>query len=185
MKTNRLKLTAPALKSRAQAEETLRQFAEITLHRNQAQLDMDAELTAIRERYQEALAKYTTALGEKTETLRAWAEANPAEFRGLKTLQLTHGDLGWRIGQPTLKTLAGWTWDRVLEKIKSDLVRWSGFLRIKEEVNKQAILNERETLAPETLRALGVRVIQEEGFFVDPKIEQPENRQQSSEQQAA
>lgn len=172
---NRIKLTAPALKSRAQAEDTLRQVAEITLQRNQAQIDMDREITAIRERYEEAIGDANKSLEEKTELLRSWSESNPSEFNGLKSLELVHGLIGWRTGQPTLKTLSGWTWDRVLEKLKT-LLR-TDYIRTKEEVNKQAIIADRETLTPQGLRDIGVRVVQDEGFFIEPKLEKLETKQ--------
>ena len=74
---------------------------------------------------------------------------------------------------PTLKTITGFTWDRVLEKIR---VAYVEFVRTKEEVNKQAILDQRDILGPDKLRQMGVRVVQEEPFFIEPKIEEPENR---------
>src|SRR5574341_1447265 len=115
---NRIKLKAPVIKSRAEMEALVREIAELTLDRNKQQIEMDQEITAIKERYETKLSQCNKALEEKTEVARAWAEANPAEFNGRKSLDLTHGSVGWRTGQPTLKTLSGWTWDRVLEKLK-------------------------------------------------------------------
>lgn len=174
-------MNAPAIKSRAQAEETLRAVAELTLSRNQAMLDMDQEITSIRERYEQAIGDANKSLEEKTELVRAWADANPSEFNGLKSLEFVHGVIGWRTGQPTLKTLSGWTWDRVLEKMKtlSDTSRiaWDLFIRTKEEINKQAIISERDTIGTEELRKAGLRVIQDEAFFIEPKLTELETKQ--------
>lgn len=172
---NRIKLTAPALKNRLQAEDTLRQIAELTIQRNQAQLDMDEQITAIRKQYEEALSDANKTLEEKTELVRAWAEANPSEFNGLKSLECVHAVIGWRTGQPTLKTLSGWTWDRVLEKLKSSRT-WACYVRIKEEVDKAAILRDRDTCF-EDLRNIGVKVVQSEAFFVEPKLQKLETKQ--------
>lgn len=173
---NRIKMNAPALKSRAQAEETLRAIAELTLSRNQAQLDMDQEITAIRERYEQAIGEANKSLEEKTELVRAWADANPSEFNGLKSMEFVHGVIGWRTGQPTLKTLSGWTWDRVLEKLKS-LLNGDIYIRTKEEVNKQQLLIDREALGPDQLKTIGVRVVQDEAFFIEPKLTELETKQ--------
>lgn len=50
--------------------------------------------------------------------------------------------------------------------------------RTKEEINKQAIISDRENFTADQLRAVGLRVVQEEAFFVDPKLQELENRQQ-------
>lgn len=174
---NRIKMNAPALKSRAQAEETLRSIAELTLSRNRAQLDMDQEITTIRERYEEAIGEANKALEEKTELVRAWADANPSEFNGLKSLGFVHAVIGWRTGQPTLKTLAGWTWDRVLEKLET-LRLYPNYIRTKREVDKQSILADREKLADQgTLKEIGVRVVQDESFFIEPNLTELETKQ--------
>lgn len=173
---NRIKLTQPAIKTREQAESILREICLTTITRNKAVLAMDQEIATIRENYDGTISWCNKSLEEKTDLIRAWAEANPSEFNGLKSLAMVNGTVGWRIGQPTLKTLAGWTWDRVLEKLK---IHGMGlrYIRTKEEVNKQAILGEREVLSPEKMRAMGVRVVQDESFFIEPNLTETENRQ--------
>jgi phage host-nuclease inhibitor protein Gam len=177
-KKNRLKLnqSATALKSRDQVETVLREIAQVTLKRNQAQLKMDELITNIRTQYEELIGDCTTHLESQTELIRAWAEANPSEFKG-KSADFVHAQIGWRTGQPTLKTLAGWTWDRVLEKLKG-LPNLLQYIRIKEEVNKQSIIGDREGFGPDGLRLIGVRVVQEESFFIEPKLSEIENKQQ-------
>lgn len=176
---NRIKLTAPVLKTRADAEAALNEIALTTINRNKALLAMDAEITAARERHEATINACNKALEEKTELIRVWAEANPAEFNGLKSLDLVHAVIGWRTGQPTLKTLAGWTWDRVLEKLKSIKNPHWGllYIRTKEEVNKQGIINDRDTIGPDNLKTIGVRIVQDEAFFIEPKLTDLQNKQ--------
>lgn len=178
MKKNRIKFkqTATALKTRDEAELALNDICLTTITRNRAMLAMDAEITAVRERYEATINECNKFLEEKTELIRAWAENNPSEFKG-KSADFVHATIGWRIGQPTLKTLAGWTWDRVLEKLKS-LPNLLHYVRTKEEVNKQAIISDREGIGSELLRLMGVKVVQEESFFVDPKLSDLDNKQQ-------
>ena len=102
------------------------------------------------------------------EHARVWSEANPQEFGAVRSIETVHGTLGWRMGGPSLRTLPGWTWDQVKENLKA--VSAMGYIRVKEEVNKQNLLADRETISAEKLRELGVRVVQEESFFVEPKL---------------
>jgi phage host-nuclease inhibitor protein Gam len=102
------------------------------------------------------------------EHARVWAEANPREFGEGRSIQTVHGALGWRLGGPSLRTLTGWTWDRVKETLKA--ANAAGYLRVKEEVNKQNLLADRDAIGAEKLREIGVRVVQEESFFVEPNL---------------
>ncbi len=172
---NRIKLTRPAIKNRSDLEGVVLAIAKLTLERNSQQTNLDQELTSIRAKYEADLTNLSQELDEKVELVRAWAEANPDEFKGLKSLDLVFGVIGWRTGQPTLKTITGWTWDRVLEKLKT--VDWLVYVRTKEEVAKQQIIADRETIGPDGLRTIGVKVVQSEAFFVEPKLQEIENRQ--------
>lgn len=165
----RIKITTPLIATRAQAEALAGEIAELMIEHRTATNDLDAAIKEAREEFSTRLEPLEKSIGEKTTSLQAWAEANPAEFAGKKSLQMTHAECGWRTGQPTLKTLAGWTWDRVLEKLKS-AAGCAGLIRVKEEVNKQLIISERETLGTECLRSFGVKVVQDEPFFVEPKL---------------
>lgn len=176
MSKARIKLTAPALRSRAEMEAMVGKIRELTIERNQKVLAREEAKKSIDDEHGPAIEKLNRELEEKTELCRCWAEANPSEFGERKSLDITHGLLGWRTGQPTLKTLSGWTWDRVLDNLQKDPVL-KFYIREKPEVNRQQILADRETLGPDGLRNLGVKVVQEESFFVEPRLEELENRQ--------
>lgn len=171
----RIKLTAPALKTRADVEAILNEIALTTINRNKALLAMDQQITAIRERHEATINQCNTALEQKTELIRAWAEAHPEEFGKAKSLDLFHALIGWRTGQPTLKTLKGWTWDAVLEAVRN--LGFQKYIRTKEELNKQAMLAERDLFTEDGLRQLGLRLAQQESFFVEPKLTSLETKQ--------
>jgi phage host-nuclease inhibitor protein Gam len=174
-KSNRLKLTTPIIRSRAEMEALVREIAELTLTRNKQQTELDLAITTLRARYEESLGQIDQQLAEKTECGRAWAEANPADFKGLKSLELTHGTIGFRTGQPQLKPRKGWTWTKILFAVKMRLgTKW---VRTKEEVNREQIIADRNLIAPETMTSIGCEIVQEESFFIDPKIEENDNRQ--------
>lgn len=172
MSKTRTKTKAPALviTTRADLEAAVGQLAHATTERQRLTAEMEQEITLIRARYEVPLGNLTETLETITGAAAEWAARNPAEFGNRKSLPLTHGTIGWRTGQPTLKTQPGWTWDRVLEKLTTasdDLMR---FVRIKSEVAKDVLLAERQTLGDATLKTLGVRVEQAEPFFIEPRL---------------
>jgi phage host-nuclease inhibitor protein Gam len=173
MSTNRIKLPNTII-TRARAEEILGELAVLKLEEREQKNELDRELTAARESREAPLLKLTKKIEEKTALLESWASANPGEFpKNRKSIELIHGVIGYRTGTPKLKTLPKWTWDRVLEKLKEMLPE---MVRSKEEVNKEGIIAAvgEGRLEPESARQLGVTVVQDETFFVEPRIaEQP------------
>lgn len=174
MSKNRIKSTGPVIKSRAQLDEAMSEIRELTLSRNAHALELERRKKLADEQCGPAIELANVAIDRLTESVRAWAEANPAEFGKFKSLDTTHGTLGFRTGTPKLKTIAGWTWDRVLEGLRA--LKRTAFIRTKEEVNKDAIIEARDRLLDGGLRVMGIRVVQEETFFIEPKIEATENR---------
>jgi len=166
----KIKLVKPGVTTRADIEILVREIVELKIQLQDTLNAMDAAITQTRMAYESRRVALEEAVAVKSRFARNWAESNPAEFGPLKSLALLHGDLGWRTGQPQLKTVTGWTWDRVLERLKT-VPAWLRYVRVKEEVNKQALLGDREVLGSEALRRPGVRVTQEETFFIEPRLE--------------
>lgn len=106
-----------------------------------------------------------------TETVRAqlWAEANREQFAKKKSLELTHGKIGFRTGNRALHLLSRkWNWKKVLEALQNS--RFSRvFVRTVLEVDKETILADRAVTAAE-LETVGVKVVQEDSFFVEPNL---------------
>lgn len=171
----RIKSKAPTITTREEMEALVGDIARLKTFQQQTTAAMDQRITEVRAEYEQQLGDAERDLAPMVESVRLWAEANPEAFGKHKSLDLLHGVIGWRVGMPTLKTLSGWTWDRVLERLKS-LTTYSGFVRTKEEVDKASILAQRETLLPEDLRQMGVRVVQDESFFVEPKLTEVETK---------
>lgn len=172
MSSNRIKLPTTVI-TKLRAEELLGELALLKLEERTQKNALDRELTAAREKYETPLATIGKQLEEKTALLETWAAANPGEFpKNRKSLEMLHGTIGYRTGTPKLTKLAKWTWDRVLEKVKD--LQLSTFVRTKEELNKEAIISavQEARILPEEARQFGVAVVQEEAFFVEPKLEE-------------
>ncbi|MGA3180413.1 MAG: host-nuclease inhibitor Gam family protein [Verrucomicrobiota bacterium] len=168
MKTNRIKNTQPLIRTREALESLIGEIAAIKNRQRLLTAAMDEQIQSIRGQFEPELAAQNQSLEEKMEHARVWSEANPQEFGAGRSIQTVHGVLGWRMGGPSLRTLAGWTWDRVKETLKA--ANAVSYIRVKEEVNKQNLLADRESIGVEKLRDIGLRVVQEETFFVEPKL---------------
>lgn len=175
--SNRIKLP-PTKISRARAEELLGEIAALTVEQRKAQTAMDERITTVREHYQERLVPLGKQIEEKTVMLESWAASNPGEFpKGRKSIEMLHGVLGYRTGTPKLKLLSRRTWDLVLEAMRGTPLR--GFIRSKEEVNKEGLLAgyAQNTVRDSDLSEIGCKVVQDEAFFVEVKLEEMPTRQ--------
>lgn len=175
MKQARIKLTQPVINTRFEAEAAVREICELKNAYQMALAEMNAAVTEAKKAFEDKFAPVEKRILEKSALVQDWAEANPSEFNGAKSLDMVHGLVGWRTGQPQLKTLSGWTWDRVLETLQK-MGTAAAYLRTKTEVNKQKVLDDRDQLGADRLLVMGMKVVQEEAFFIAPKLEKTENR---------
>ena len=132
---------------------------------------MDIEMTRIREKYQDELGKLAETKEKSFDIMQAYALENRDElFSKRKSLETTHGTMGFRTGTPKLKILKGFTWGAVVNLLKEFL---PGYVRTVEEPAKDKLLADRddeETYA--LLPKVGIAVVQDETFFVEPKKEE-------------
>lgn len=142
---------------------------------------MDIEMTRIRKKYQDELGKLTETKDKAFDILQAYAMDNREElFSKKKSLETTHGTLGFRTGTPKLKTLKGFTWASVTKLLVEFL---PDYVRTVTEPAKDKLLVDRESdvvmenhNSPlpmrEAMAECGLTVVQDETFFVEPKKEE-------------
>ncbi|MEO0333252.1 MAG: host-nuclease inhibitor Gam family protein [Bacteroidota bacterium] len=168
----RKKTVVPPL-NQSEADRVLAQYATAHAKREQINAEMDERFTKIREEYAEELQGATETVNENFQKLQMYYEVKPELFKKRKSLETSHGLLGFRTGTPKLKTLRGYTWAVVLKLLKSKNAE--KYLRVKEEPAKDVLLADREK--PETISLMtevGVQVVQDDTFFVDLKKEEVE-----------
>lgn len=156
--------------SSEQMEQAFADYAKADARQQKITAEMDIQMAKIREKWQDELTKLAETKETSFDILQAYALENRDElFSKRKSLETTHGTLGFRTGTPTLKTRKGFTWASVLEMLKEFL---PNYVRTKEEPAKDKLLADRED---EEVAALfpkvGVTVVQDETFFVEPKKE--------------
>jgi phage host-nuclease inhibitor protein Gam len=121
------------------------------------------------------------AIQTRTDALRVWLETHPEELpKGRKSLELTSGILGFRTGTPKLALLSrAFNWERVLSLVAQICPH---YVRAKQEVDKDAMLGDYSTstareVTADKFRRVGVKVVQDETFFIEPKLTEVADRQ--------
>jgi phage host-nuclease inhibitor protein Gam len=182
MKTSKSKrvkvpLAMPALlATREDAEATMNDLAATANNQRKIQAQLDDEILRIKAFYEPNLTACTQAIGEYTAALQAWAESNPAEFKGLKSITFNTGRLGFRTGTPKLILLnRRWTWKTALRAVQAFL---PNFIRNDPAIDAEALIAQRdESIIAETLPKCGLQVTQGESFFVEPDLTDTDARQ--------
>jgi phage host-nuclease inhibitor protein Gam len=152
-------------------EALVREMCLASVRNDEAVAQMNEDLARVRERYEPEIAATAATWGALFETVQAWAAAHPETFATRRSIVMVHGTLGYRSGQPTLKPIKGMTWEKVVEVLKRTM---PGFVRTKEEADKQGLIAAADEIGEENLKTLGLRKHQEERFFVEPNKESVE-----------
>jgi len=153
-----------------QMEQAFADYAKADARQQKITAEMDIQMAKIREKWQDELQKLTETKDNAFDVLQAYAMENRDElFSKRKSLETTHGTLGFRTGTPKLKTLKGFTWASVLNLLKEFL---PGYVRTIEEPAKDKLLADRDDEETYALfPKVGIAVVQDETFFVEPKKE--------------
>lgn len=166
----RVKKTVVSGITREQMEEAFGRFASADAEVQSINAGMDKQFVAIREKHADRLAELEQQKAEAFEIMQVYATENREElFSKRKSIETTHGTLGFRTGQPKLKTKKGFTWAAVLEVLKEF---GKNYVRTVEEPAKDKLLADREDEeCKKIMDKCGILVAQDETFYVEPKKE--------------
>lgn len=152
-----------------EAEQEFANYATAHAKLQKINAEMDVKITAIREKYQDDINKLNEQKEQSFEKLQHYAVNAPELFVKRRSIEMTHGFIGFRTGTPKLKLGKGFTWAKVLDNLKHYL---PAYVRTVEEPAKDRLLSDREVPeVKENLTKVGVLVDQDETFFVEPKTE--------------
>jgi len=151
-------------------EAAMADFARADARIQKINATLDVEMTKLREKYQDELAKLTADKEAAFDILQTFAvEQRDIIFVKKKSLETIHGTIGFRTGTPKLKTLKGFTWGAVTNLLKEFL---PSYVRTSEEAAKDKLLADRDTEeVSKNLQKVGLSVVQDETFYVEPKKE--------------
>jgi phage host-nuclease inhibitor protein Gam len=174
MKKPRSKITiTPPPATRDEAESILNDYAATVNSRRILTARRDSALLRIEENFRAEIAACDNAIESATSKLKAWAEANPSQFpKDRKSLKMFAGTIGFRTGTPKLSLVSrAWSWEKVLDAIKNTTC-YKQWIRLDEQVKKEAILAEhaQNKIVPQDLQSVGLKIVQDESFFVDPDL---------------
>ena len=155
--------------SREEMEMAFGEYAAADARLAKINATIDVQMTSIREKYADDISRLNETKDKNFDVIQAFAQENPELFAKKKSIESTHGVIGFRTGTPKLKTLKGFTWGAVTNLLKEFL---PAYVRISEEPNKDRLLSDR---GDEEVAALfpkvGIAVTQDETFYVEPKKE--------------
>lgn len=161
-KAKRTAIAVSIPQSRDQASEYIRIIGEEQRKLRGLELQMNEELAKIKERFELIADPLRKNVDAKTEGLHTWCEANRDNLTQggkTKTVALPAGEVSWRTRPPSVRITGA---EAVLDALAR--LGLGRFVRRKEEINKEAILNE-----PDAVRGVpGIAINQGEDFIVTP-----------------
>lgn len=156
--------------SRESADAHFAEYAKAQARLKQIEAMIEQQIIRAREKYQDEIQELNDVLEEEFDFLKAFAMQNRQLFIERKSIDSTHGVIGFRTSTPKLDKDRKFTWDAIVTLMRDK--NYMQYIRTKEEVNKELLLNERETVdAQKVMRDCKMYVTQEETFFVEPKEE--------------
>lgn len=150
-----------AATSMEEAEKNIQRIGEIQREISRLEHDMNDRLNPIKEEYENKAKPFKEELSELQTAVQMWAEVEkPNILSGkAKTVKCSTGDFGWRTSTPSVRVTGAAV---VIEFLK--LHNLTKFLRVKEEINKEAILAE-----PKEAEGIkGISITQTESFWIKP-----------------
>lgn len=149
--------------SQDDAAATIRQIGEVSRTVARLTADMNDEIAAVTHRYQELITPQQERLKEMQSGVQTWCESNRDTLTNsgkVKSYSFITGSVMWRQRPPSCSVRGA---DAVIDTLKR--LGLTRFIRTKDEVNKEAILNEPDGVAG----VAGISVVTGvEDFVIEP-----------------
>jgi phage host-nuclease inhibitor protein Gam len=155
--------------SHEEAEQAMASFAKCNTQLKLIEAKMEEEKQQIDNKFLGEIARLRTSMEEKLNLLQVYGQHSKEQWKG-KSLDLTHGKIGFRTGNPKLVKDKKFTWDAVTELLKK---AFPSFVRATYEINKEALIAHRDQKEFEAIKdACYVDVVQDESFYVEANTEE-------------
>lgn len=154
------------------AQQASNDFATKQNKLDSIEAKMNKEINAVKEKYQDDITELQEELQEPVQILEVFAKEQQSTWGKKKSMELLHTVIGFRTGQPKVSKDKKFTWDAVLDLMKKNRV-FKGFIRSVDEINKEAILSEKnEAVLNQLKEDCYVSIEQDEKFYVEAKKEE-------------
>ncbi|MBL8396635.1 MAG: host-nuclease inhibitor Gam family protein [Candidatus Accumulibacter sp.] len=145
-----------------QADEAIAAIGGLQRHLARLTADMNDQLTTVKQAYEKRAEPLLKMLGELQEGTKIWCEANRAMLTRdgkTKTVPFPSGEVAWRMRPPSVSVRGT---ESALKRLRQ--IDAKRFIRTKEEINRQAILDHPEILT----RVPELSITQGEDFVITP-----------------
>lgn len=165
----RIAIAAEQVANREQAEMVLGEHARLSADLEIILAELADKIVDLNAQYEGRIETLKERIKSKTKLLNTWADANPDEFAQKKSISLIYGRLGYRTTPPSVKAIKG-KLEALTSAIQAAMPTW---IRQTPEIDKEQILADyREARCTDAdLAKHGIKVVQRETFFVEPKLE--------------
>jgi phage host-nuclease inhibitor protein Gam len=178
MNKNRITLETSIIQTRAEMEALVGQIAALQLQLNERTARMDQDLTDIRAQYEGVLDHLAQEIQTRTALVEGWADSHPEEFpEGKKSIDIVHGSIGFRTDPPKVLPVRKRFTVKIIVSLLKKVAWGPKYIRQPDpQIDKEAILQDRKTLTEEQLAKVGLKIVQDESFYIDLKATPTETR---------
>jgi phage host-nuclease inhibitor protein Gam len=171
-KTKNSRKAGSATMSEVEFQQTVKLYVDNQTQINQKNSEMEAEIAAIRKKYEPEITHLDEIQDEKFKAIKNFCLVNKDKFFAKKrSIQVLGATLGLRQDPPSVKPDKGQTWEKALELIKQNL---PGYIRTVEQPDKDKILADRSSIAHLIPKA-GLRIVQEDQFLIKCEEKETDN----------
>jgi phage host-nuclease inhibitor protein Gam len=165
------KIVPCVIHSREGLEATVADVVRLKLEHVAATARMEEEIAAVQGRHQERLLSLAKQIEIKEAGVYVYCASHRKElFPEKKSIDMLLAVVGFRDNPPSVGKLANKdTWGAIAKRLQ--LLPWGEpyLTEPDPEINKKAILADRTKLTAEQLKEAGIRIEQEEDFYIEPK----------------
>ena len=156
------------LESMADCTDVMRRLLLVTTDLEKQQATRDAAMAGVSKSYEKAISGLIEQQGDLELQLQQYYMSHLAEVEhgGKKSIELTYGTMGRRLGSKALKLLnKSWTWPAALVALANKF--GNKYLRLRDpEIDKDAV---KAGIPEDELAVYGLKLEQGEDFFIDLK----------------
>lgn len=162
--------TQTAAQSKDEVMSMIREIGDLSREVKRLEVSMNDGIAGLQEQYAEQSAPHHHRISELSAAVQQWCEANRDTLTDngrVKFADLVTGQIKWRNDPPKVSVTGV---QAVLALLRND-PELSRFIRSKDEINKEAILNERDKF--DKGQVAGLRIVDgKEQFVIEPHDQQ-------------
>lgn len=175
--------------SREGLQANLSQLVDAKLRASALTVEMEQVISQVRDQYQPKLDAENREIARIEEGVYLWAQDNRAEFDGRKSIDFSQATIGFRTNPPAVEKIKSKeNWLQIAIRLSSmlvkgkqvddntgvetEVVKFNGenYVRYADPaVDKEALIADRASIPAKILEKAGLRIVQDETFFITPK----------------